>query len=211
MTISQRFKVGAQLSTSHSLPQTLGVERVMDAVERARSIIDLDILIVGAREDPEIFRAMSNPGRRPAKGGVPLVQCPFRHRRDAGFGPCREFARGQKPRMGWLGGERSGGQRDVPVHLPKQPRGRGRKRFAGFGRCSTGIPSTASSSTRYAFLHRPMALTRCCRVFANTAVERRRRPASISSPSRAAWRKAFVSQRGRRRRVGEDARTILAR
>jgi hypothetical protein len=67
MTMSQRFKVGAQLSTSHSSPETLGVERVMDAVERARSIIDLDILIVGAREDPEIFRAMSSPGRRPAR------------------------------------------------------------------------------------------------------------------------------------------------
>ena len=39
----------------------------MNVVERARSIIDLDILIVGAREDPEIFRAMSNPGRRPAR------------------------------------------------------------------------------------------------------------------------------------------------
>ena len=39
----------------------------MEVVERARSIIDLDILIVGARENPAIFRAMSNPGRRPAK------------------------------------------------------------------------------------------------------------------------------------------------
>ena len=39
----------------------------MEVVDRARSIIDLDILIVGARENPAIFRAMSNPGRRPAK------------------------------------------------------------------------------------------------------------------------------------------------
>ena len=39
----------------------------MEVVERARSIIGLDILIVGARENPAIFRAMGNPARRPAK------------------------------------------------------------------------------------------------------------------------------------------------
>ena len=39
----------------------------MNVVERTNSLIDLDILIVGARENPEIFRAMTNPGRRPAK------------------------------------------------------------------------------------------------------------------------------------------------
>ena len=38
----------------------------MNVVECARSIIDLDILIVGAREDPDIFRAMNDPRRRPA-------------------------------------------------------------------------------------------------------------------------------------------------
>jgi hypothetical protein len=39
----------------------------VEVVARTRSIIDLDILIVGARENPVIFRAMCNPVRRPAK------------------------------------------------------------------------------------------------------------------------------------------------
>ena len=65
--MGQPWRIGAQLSTSHSLSSALGLDRVMEVVERARSIIDLDILIVGARENPAIFRAMSNPGRRPAK------------------------------------------------------------------------------------------------------------------------------------------------
>lgn len=65
--MSQRFRVGAQLSTSHSLPSALSLDRVLEVVERASSIIELDILIVGARENPEIFRAMTEPGLRPAK------------------------------------------------------------------------------------------------------------------------------------------------
>ena len=65
--MGQPWRIGAQLSTSHSLSSVLGLDRVMEVVERTRSIIDLDILIVGARENPAIFRAMSNPGRRPAK------------------------------------------------------------------------------------------------------------------------------------------------
>ncbi len=65
--MGQPWRIGAQLSTSHSLSSVLGLDRVMEVVDRARSIIDLDILIVGARENPAIFRAMSNPGRRPAK------------------------------------------------------------------------------------------------------------------------------------------------
>jgi hypothetical protein len=65
--MGQALRVGAQLSTSHSLPSLLGLDRVMEVVERARSIVDLDVLIVGATENPEIFRAMTNPGRRPAK------------------------------------------------------------------------------------------------------------------------------------------------
>ena len=64
--MGQSWTIGAQLSTSHSLP-ALSVDRVVDVVERTRSIIELDILIVGAHENPEIFRAMTNPARRPAK------------------------------------------------------------------------------------------------------------------------------------------------
>ncbi len=65
--MGQPWRIGAQLSTSHSLSSVLGLDRVIEVVERARSIIDLDTLIVGARENPAIFRAMINPGRRPAK------------------------------------------------------------------------------------------------------------------------------------------------
>ena len=63
------WRIGAQLSTSHSSSSELSSERVIDVVERARSIIDLDILIVGAHENPAMFRAMCNTNTwpRPAK------------------------------------------------------------------------------------------------------------------------------------------------
>jgi hypothetical protein len=63
----QSWTIGAQLSTSHSRSSVLRLDRVVEVVERTRSIIDLDILIVGARENPAIFRAMCHPVRRPAK------------------------------------------------------------------------------------------------------------------------------------------------
>lgn len=64
--MGQPWRIGAQLSTSHSTSSALDLERVTEVVERARSIIHLDILIVGASENPEIFRAMSNQAHRPA-------------------------------------------------------------------------------------------------------------------------------------------------
>ena len=208
--MGQPWRIGAQLSTSHSLSSALSLDRVMEVVERARSIIDLDILIVGARENPAIFRAMSNPGASPGEGGVPLVQPPLRHRRDAGIRPCRELARGAKPWMGWLGGKRSGGPRDVPVRVPKQPRSEGKN---------------APPASRVA---RPVSLRRrfprqdtlsvtgqrsergIYPAFAITAVERRRRSASISIPSRGACKNRSF-QAGPRRRLAETAGQILAR
>ena len=59
-----KWTIGAQLSTSHSSPDALGLDRVLEAVERVHRVIDLDLLIVGSREAPEIFRGMCAP-RRP--------------------------------------------------------------------------------------------------------------------------------------------------
>jgi hypothetical protein len=51
------------LSTSHSSLDALGLDRALEAVERVRKEIDLDLLIVGSREAPEIFRGMCGPSR----------------------------------------------------------------------------------------------------------------------------------------------------
>ena len=67
MTGRQPLRVGAQLSTSHSLPSALSVDRVVDVVTRVSSIVELDMLIVGAHENPEIFRAMTEQRLHRAK------------------------------------------------------------------------------------------------------------------------------------------------
>jgi hypothetical protein len=59
-----KWTIGAQLSTSHSLPDALGLDRALEAVERVSRVIELDLLVVGSREAPEIFRGMCAP-RRP--------------------------------------------------------------------------------------------------------------------------------------------------
>ena len=58
--MGQHLRVGAQLSTSHSLPSELSLERVVDVITRVSSILELDMLIVGAHENPEIFRAITD-------------------------------------------------------------------------------------------------------------------------------------------------------
>jgi hypothetical protein len=58
------WKVGAQLSTSHSSRDSLDSLRMLEAVRRMREAIDLDLLIVGFREAPEIFREFCG-SRRP--------------------------------------------------------------------------------------------------------------------------------------------------
>jgi hypothetical protein len=65
--MSKDWIVGAQLSTTHSSPDRLGVDHVLSVIERVRSVLDLDILIVGDREIPETFRLVTNPRGRPAK------------------------------------------------------------------------------------------------------------------------------------------------
>jgi hypothetical protein len=49
------WKIGAQLSTSHSSRIALDPSDMLETVHRAREAIGLDLLIVGFREVPEAF------------------------------------------------------------------------------------------------------------------------------------------------------------
>lgn len=57
------WKLGAQLSTSHSSPAALDARRMLESVRRALEVIDLDLLIIGFREAPEAFRRFCGPHR----------------------------------------------------------------------------------------------------------------------------------------------------
>lgn len=57
------WTIGAQLSTSHSPSDAIRVDGMLAAIERVRAEIRLDLLVVGAREEPDIFRAMTGAGR----------------------------------------------------------------------------------------------------------------------------------------------------
>ena len=57
------WKIGAQLSTSHSSPAALDPSRMLETVQRVREAIDLDLLIIGFREAPNGFRWFCGPGR----------------------------------------------------------------------------------------------------------------------------------------------------
>src|SRR6516164_2553101 len=50
------WKLGAQLSTCHSSRDSLDPLTMLETVRRVQEAIDLDLLIVGFREAPEIFR-----------------------------------------------------------------------------------------------------------------------------------------------------------
>jgi hypothetical protein len=50
------WTIGAQLSTSHSSPAALDEQLILDCVRRVLEALDLDLLIVGFREAPEVFR-----------------------------------------------------------------------------------------------------------------------------------------------------------
>jgi hypothetical protein len=49
------WTIGAQLSTSHSSPAALDEQLMLDCVRRVLEALDLDLLIVGFREAPEVF------------------------------------------------------------------------------------------------------------------------------------------------------------
>ncbi len=57
------WKIGAQLSTSHSFRDSLDPLGMVDTVRRVQEEIDLDFLIVGFREAPAVFRKFCGPDR----------------------------------------------------------------------------------------------------------------------------------------------------
>ena len=58
-----KWTIGAQLSTSHSPLHALGLDRMLEVLECVRASIKLDLLILGSREIPEIFRSFCGPSR----------------------------------------------------------------------------------------------------------------------------------------------------
>jgi len=64
--MEKNWTIGAQLSTSHSSLTALSLDRMLDAVERVRALIDLDLLVVGSREAPDVFDGFTG-ARRPVE------------------------------------------------------------------------------------------------------------------------------------------------
>jgi hypothetical protein len=64
--LSKSWIVGAQLSTSHSPRRLLTLDRAIAAVDRVRSALELNLLIVGVDEVPELFRSLTDRAARPA-------------------------------------------------------------------------------------------------------------------------------------------------
>ena len=56
-----------QLSTSHASVWPSAVESAFSAIARVQTSVELDILIVGAREVPELFAALTDPRKKPAR------------------------------------------------------------------------------------------------------------------------------------------------
>ena len=61
--MTNSWKLVAQLSTSHSSRDSLDPLGMLETVRRVQEAIDLDLLIVGFREAPEIFREFCGSGR----------------------------------------------------------------------------------------------------------------------------------------------------
>ena len=57
------WKIGAQLSTSHSFRDLLDPLGMVETVRRVQEEIDLDLLIVGFREAPQVFQKFCGPDR----------------------------------------------------------------------------------------------------------------------------------------------------
>ena len=101
------WKIGAQLSTSHSFRDSLDPLGMVETVRRVQEEIDLDLLIVGFREAPEVFRKFCGPDR-PVDDAILWYGALSDIEGMDGFGPRRELARRTQPRLGRLG--REGGE-----------------------------------------------------------------------------------------------------
>lgn len=58
-----RWKIGAQLSTSHSAATALDPHRMLETVRSVNDSVGLDLLIIGFRDAPGVFRAFCDLGR----------------------------------------------------------------------------------------------------------------------------------------------------
>ena len=60
-----RWVVGAQLSSSHSATERANVDEAFAAIAKVKAAVDLSILVVGAKEVPALFDAMTDRRGRP--------------------------------------------------------------------------------------------------------------------------------------------------
>jgi len=59
--MAEDFVLAAQLSTSHSAPDALEKNRVLDVLRQALDVAPLDILILGCEEMPDLYQALTAP------------------------------------------------------------------------------------------------------------------------------------------------------
>jgi hypothetical protein len=112
------WTIGAQLSTSHSTPAALDEQRMLDCLRRVLEAVNLDLLIVGFRESPDVFRRFCAPHRP-----VDNVYLWFSALSDINGMTEDDLVvnwRGDaQPRLGRLGGEGRRRRGDVPLRLPE--------------------------------------------------------------------------------------------
>jgi hypothetical protein len=65
--MTREWVIGAQLSTSHAKVESSAVESAFSAIARIQTSVKLDILIIGAREVPELFATLTDPRGKPAR------------------------------------------------------------------------------------------------------------------------------------------------
>jgi hypothetical protein len=65
--MTRKWVIGAQLSTSHASIGRSAIESAFSAIARIQTSVELDILIVGAREIPELFAALTDPHKKPVR------------------------------------------------------------------------------------------------------------------------------------------------
>jgi hypothetical protein len=175
------WKVGAQLSTSHSSPDSLDPLGMLETVRSVQEAIDLDLLILGFREAPATFREFCGL-RRPV------------HDTALWYSALSDIEGMEDSDLvvNWLG-ERSrgwGAWPKKPAEWRRRSASRARtirlcarRRSGGFANSSHDMLSLASFWTRSAFLRPRTASMKCSPAFATTAGTRRSALISISTLS----------------------------
>ena len=136
--MTRSWKLAAQLSTAHSTRESLDPLGMLETVRRVQEAIDLDLLIVGFREAPDVFRTFCGPSSGGQHGA--LVRRPVRCRGHGGVGSCRELEGQAQPRLGRVGRKWRRGGGDLSLRLPEQPSCAPESR-----------PSSSRAARRYAF------------------------------------------------------------